>query len=1405
MDFCKILERSRKGEIEIYPDFQVTDVKDLLVRGASFYGVWDEAKGLWSTKELDVQRLVDQELWDYAEKFRSERHYDGYIAVKTLASDSTGSWTKFKNYVKRFPDCNVRLDEKLTFANTPVKKEDYVSRRLGYSLEAGDYSAWDELVGRLYEPGEREKIEWAIGAVVSGDSKKIQKFCVFYGEPGTGKGTIIDVIQKLFDGYYTTFEAKALGSSNNQFATEVFKSNPLVAIQHDGDLSRIEDNTRLNSIVSHEVMVINEKNKPQYMSKANCFLFLGTNRPVKITDAKSGIIRRLIDITPSGRTFNPREYEALMSRIEFQLGAIAQHCLDVYRELGRNYYKTYKPKAMIEKTDVFYNFVEANQEIFEEQTEGMSLKQAYTLYKEYCDEALVEFKLPRYRFREELKNYFEIFEDVSVVDGKRVRSWYSGFRSEKFAAPVLKKEIKPLPMVLDDTESLLDKLLADCPAQYANGDDKPESAWSGVRTTLKDIDTHKVHYIRVPKNHIVIDFDLKNEAGEKDMVRNLEAACKFPPTYAEFSKGGSGVHLHYIYNGDPNELAPIYDTDIEIKVFRGKSALRRRLSFCNAVDVAHLSEGALPKREVKQVVDTERIENEKHLFNLVKKCLRKGNHGHTRPEIDLIAKALEDAYASGISYDISDLEHDILLFAMQSSHQSDYCLKTVAKMKFRSADKEAEDWMKFEAIGAKDISDNEKSIDSGVNKDSERPIVFFDCEVFPNLFLINWKVMGEGQPIHREINPKPSVIEKLFEFRLVGFNNLKYDNLMLYARYLGYNNQQLYDLSQGMIVEKAKPDFGYEAKRVSYTDIYDFSSKKQSLKKWEIELDIHHQELGLPWDQPVPESMWDRVAEYCDNDVIATEAVWNARQEDWKARQMLAAIAPGTPNETTNTLSTRFIFGNNRNPQSEFNYRNMGDLSDVSDIYDDRIRELGCDPEYTKFDSKGRPLYPGYVYAFDRDKQRFVSTYRGEEVGEGGYVYAVPGIYPDIPTQDVSGMHPASAIAEELFGPRYTSRFAEIVKTRILIKHGDLEAARKMLDGKLAPYLQDEKQAKGLAAALKIVVNSVYGLTSAKFDNPFRDKRNRDNIVAKRGALFMINLKHEVQRRGYKVVHIKTDSIKVTGADEAIIRFIREYGTLYGYSFETEADYDRLCLVNDAVYIAHERNKGWSATGAQFQQPYVFKTLFSGEPVEFDDYCETRTVTGGAIYLDMNEGLPDVLEAEEELDRRRYNVAHPDGKPRKLNRIFSSLNDEQLKSKIAEGHDYRFVGRAGQFFPVKAGCGGGEMVREKDGKYYAVTGTKDKQGKPYRWLEAEIGRSCGKQDALDIRYHETLAAEAIDSIERFGSYERFVDLSQPWSPMEAAADISGDVPWSVVPCGDGKWNDCEECPKREGCVHYDQA
>ena len=1314
LDFLLISTRFPKRDVvEIYPKFIVGKSSDLMIRGGDFYAIWDEERGLWSTDEDDVTRMVDRELDKYAKENKGK--FEGTVKVLHMWDSDSGMIDKWHKYCQRhLRDSYSMLDENLIFSNTETTKTDYASKRLSYPLEPGSIAAYDKLISTLYSEEERHKIEWAIGAIITGDSKTIQKFMVLYGAAGTGKSTILNIIQQLFEGYYSVFDAKALGSASNSFALEAFRTNPLVAIQHDGDLSKIEDNTRINSLVAHEKMTVNEKFKATYENNFKCFLFMGTNKPVKITDGKSGLIRRLIDVSPSGNKLNPREYKTIMKQVSFELGHIAHHCRDVYlSDPGR--YDDYIPRSMMGASNDFYNFIIDSYHVFKKE-DGTTLKAAWEMYKTYCDEAKIPYPFSQRSFKEELKNYFREFNDrFNADDGSRVRSYYSGFRTEIFDpqenSNVKKEDHKPNPLRLDTIPSIFDKERAACPAQYAGSKGVPSKKWESVKTTLSDLDTSKLHYVRVPENHIVIDFDIPDEEGNKCLELNIAEASKWPATYAELSKSGQGVHLHYIYTGDASKLSKVYDDHIEIKVSTGNSSLRRKLTKCNDLPIASISSG-LPLKGESKMVNSEAVLNEKAIRTTIKRNLNKEYHSSTRCSIDFINKILNDAYNGDLSYDVSDMYNAVLAFAANSTNQSDYCIKTVSKMKFKS---------------------EEPSI--AVNNDEE-PLIFYDVEVFPNLFLVNWKMAGEGKPVVRMINPKPSDIEDLIKFRLVGFNCRRYDNHMLYACLMGYTNEQLYDLSQKIIKDNRKAFFG-EAYNLSYTDVYDFSSDKKSLKKWEIELGIYHQELGLPWDQPVPEEMWLKVAEYCDNDVIATEAVFNHLKADFTARQILADVAGMSVNDTTNSLTTRIIFGKNRKPQDQFNYRDMGKVSEDDcnfQVTEDLVFYMDIGDEFTSFDSKCRPVFPGYKYEAGK------STYRGEEVGEGGYVYAEPGMYSNIALLDIASMHPASIIAEQLFGPEYTKRFQEIRDARIAIKHKDFDAARKMLDGKLAKYLDDESAAKDLAQALKIAINSVYGLTSAAFENPFRDPRNKDNIVAKRGALFMINLKHEVQSRGFTVAHIKTDSIKIPNATPEIIEFVMDYGKMYGYTFEHEATYDRMCLVNDAVYIAKYKDGKeageWTATGKQFQVPYVFKKLFSKEDICFEDMCETMSVST-SLYLDMNEGLPE---------------------------------DE---------HDYKFVGRVGQFCPIMEGCGGGELLREgkdKDGnvKYSAATGSKG-----FRWLESEMVKELKKEKDIDRQYYNKLVDDAIDTLAKYGDFEMFVS--------EDEYVFDADVPPFDMP--DDPWND----------------
>ncbi|MCC8151374.1 MAG: DUF5906 domain-containing protein [Lachnospiraceae bacterium] len=1315
MDFLMISTRTgKRGVIEIYPKFVIKKSSDLMIRGGDFYAIWVEERGLWSTNEQDALEIIDRELDAYAKESHPSNNFD--IRVLHMWDSENGMIDRWHKYCqKHMRDSFVMLDEKLIFSNMETKKEDYVSKKLPYPLAAGPFPAYDKLMSALYSEEERMKIEWAIGAVVSGDSKHIQKFLVLYGAVGAGKSTVLNIIQKLFEGYCEVFNAKDLGSASNAFALEAFRTNPLVAIQHDGDLSRIEDNTRLNSLVSHETMTVNEKFKSAYSTKFKSFLFIGTNKPVKITDGKSGLLRRLIDVSPSGNKLSEREYRRTVKQIDFELGAIAQHCLDVYNE-HVDAYANYIPIAMLGASNDFYNFVEDSYYIFKKD-DGVSQKAAWEMYKTYCEEARVAYPFPQRVFKEELKNYFEeCLPRHTLEDGTRVRNYYIHFLTDKFEKnPVVEnsENVSEHWLKFEEVPSAFDTLCGDCPAQYASNEGTPMKRWVNVKTTLSELDTSKLHYVKIPENHIIIDFDIPGEDGEKDFARNFEEACKWPATYAELSKSGAGIHLHYIYSGDVDRLKSVYGKHIEVKVFKGNASLRRMLTKCNALDIATISSGLPLKGDKKKMVNIGSIKSEKSLRNLIERNLNKEIHPATKPSMDFICKILDDAYNSELKYDVSDMRPSLIYFAANSSNKADYCLKLIDKMKFSSEEH------------------------SETSAEDER-LIFYDIEVFPNLFLVNWKVEGEGKAVVRMINPSSAEIEELIKHRLVGFNCRRYDNHILYARLMGYTNEQVYNLSQKIIKGESRDCFFGEAYNLSYTDVYDFCSKKQSLKKWEIELGIHHQELGLPWDQPVPEEMWEKVAGYCDNDVLATEAVFNARQADFTARKVLADVAGATVNDTTNSLTTKIIFGKNKHPQDRFNYRFLG--TRVEDGY------LYWDPkydEYSLFDSDGRPHFPGYEFEAGK------SIYRGEEVGEGGYVYAEPGMYGNVALLDIASMHPSSIIAENLFGNEYTARFNEILQARIAIKHKDFDHARKMLGGKLAKYLTDESAAADLAQALKIAVNSVYGLTSAKFDNPFRDQRNVDNIVAKRGALFMVNLKHEIQKRGFIVAHCKTDSVKVPDATPEIIQFIIDYGKMYGYNFEHEATYDRMCLVNDAVYIAKYKDGKhageWTATGKQFAVPYIYKKLFSNEEIGFEDLCETKA-TKTSLYLDMNESLPDVSGYEKEMDKletkyRKGLLSDTD---------FEKATDD-FDERIAKGHDYHFVGKVGLFCPIKPGKGGGLLVWEKEGKYNAVTGTKG-----YRWLESEMVKELGKEEDIDLSYYENLVDEARKAIVTYGDFTWFV-------------------------------------------------
>lgn len=1312
-DFLKVTKTFRNSRYYYKPTFITkTSIKDLLVRGQAFYAVFDDSTGFWTKEKARLIEMIDEQVREYAENdvgnsiLSDEAH--GPVVVQ-MADSANHIVEQFDRFCKTLGDNQEHLlDMKMLFSNSEVSRKDYATKTLDYPLQDCPTPYYDALCETLYLPDEREKWEWAVGCMIAGESSKIQKMFAFYGEPGTGKSTIISgilakqVMGGRKAGYAVKFEAVNL-VGGNEFGTDFLENDSILAYDDDAELDKINARSTLNKIVSHETVRVNCKFKSPFMTNPNCIVFVGTNDPIQLSP-NSGMRRRLIDIRPTGNLVSADMYDECMEHIPFEKSGIAWRCLQVYKKLGRHYYDHYIAEDMLARTSPFHNFVIEN---VMELKDGISLAKAYDMYVSYAETCKYKNIIVRYKFRDTLKLYYDKY-----VDGK-----FEDFRWEKIG------EKRPEPVKIDicewlqfdKTKSLFDKQFAGQPAQYANEEGLPSYKWSNVSTTLSDISTNELHYVKMPEEIICLDFDIRGEDGEKSFEKNLAAASKFPPTYAELSKSGCGIHLHYIYTGgDPKELSRIYDDNVEVKVFTGNAALRRCLTKCNDLPIAELSSGLPMKvKGGKNVVDWDGFKNEKILRAMIIKNLKKEYHPATKPSIDYIDKLLSDAYDSGASYDVRDMQNDILAFAMGSTNKADYCVELVSRMHFCS----------------KDILENEKELENK-SVDENAPIVFFDVEIAPNYkqyveycknngidinplipkdskahFLICWKYQGKGKKIQKMLDPKPEEVEALFKYRLIGFNNRDYDNHMVWAASQGYTPSELYSLNSKIIVEKdRKAKFG-QAYNISYTDIYDFAAgdNKMGLKKFEIKLHLDHVEWDRPWYEPIPDERLVDWVNYCSNDVSSTEVVFEHLKDDYEAREILAKLAGGTVNDTTNSLTTKLLTHDISDPQSQYIYT---DLSTIFPGYE--FHPEGIDKE--RYSTE-----PGTKVSTRK------SIYMGEDPSEGGFANCPqPGVYFKVGLFDVVSMHPHSAIRLKIFGEEITKRFENLVEGRVAVKHirevGDeayMEAVRR-----LGPIIEEifdgvkpedvKAKAKAVANALKTAINSVYGLTSAKFDNKLRDPKNIDNIVAKYGALFMITLKHKVQEMGYTVVHIKTDSIKIANVDDKIKKFVMDFGKNYGFTFEHEATYSKMCIVDDAQYVAYEveadgeklKEPFWTVTGAKFAPPYLFKNLFTHEEVVFDDYPEIKSVSDAAIYIST------------------------------------------------EGTD-KFIGRIGSFVAVKEGYGG-ELLRIKGDKRSAVTGTKG-----YLWNESEVIRK--HPDRLDLDYYRNECDKAVEAIDIYYPFDEFVN------------------------------------------------
>lgn len=1285
LDFYSInVTKYRKGayDYKIQPQFSYSKHKDIVCKGGAFYAFWDEEKNTWDENISHLIERIDNDIREEIKK----RSMDGVSINALFMDDSTsGRMNDFIVYAKQVRMKDIPFNSKVLFKSDEYSREQYSTTRLQYDPSPGPTEAFDTLIDTLYLPEEKEKIMWFMGALLCGAMPKIQKFMFLHGGKGTGKGTVIEIFKEVFKNYYSPIDLRKL-TSGEPFATSEVREIPLL-IDSDCNMYNIKNDAELLKLTSHEEVIVDIKYKTPYPVIFNGLLIAASNQSYRVRNVDSGIMRRAVTVYPSNNTLSYEDYFDLMERIKFEVPQIAYKAQQVFKKLGSGYFNSYEDLVMAAETDYFLDFMREKYEVIKQ---NMDDHNGYLLGKDYAAYFLDYLKDNEWdttgykkRANTEGKRFFKHVYTRRKVNGVDCRNVFSGLLEEKIfgkAQAVKPVESKLSWIHLKEQHSLLDDIFASMTAQYANSKGYPRYSWDACTTKLKDLDTKRLHYLFMPnESYIVIDFDIPDEDGNKSLELNLEAASKFPKTYCEVSKSGQALHLHYIYDGDVNDLSNVYEPHIEIKVYKGKASLRRKLSLCNDIPIAHISTG-LPLRERGEKVfgDIEDITlNTKGMTTMIERCMHKEYHDSTSQNVNYIYSILESQAKKGVKYDLRYLKPLAITFASNSTNQSSRCMKLMNDAT----------WCTISDEDSTDISKGSRFVE-------DKDLWFFDIEVLPNLWLVVIKRFGE--PCQAFFNPTPSQVRDICDKALVGFNNKSYDNQILYAGLMGRSISEIYDMSKE-IIEGGRSRYNKAAEELSYTDIYDFASTKQSLKKWEVELGILHDEFELDFDKPLPEEKWERLAEYCTHDVEATEKLFVHLYSDYTARKIASALSGLSMNASTNAHSSQYVFGDEPNPQKDFIYP---DLSEEFEGY--QFNEYGVD----------RALYsvPDNLIVGGK------SVYLGEDPSEGGYVYSKPGVYGYCKTYDISSMHPSTIRWLNLFG-KHTQRYLDLVDARLAIKHGDLDTVRAMFDGKLKPFISDTSDTKELSNALKIMINSVYGLTAQKKpskDNRFRDPRNVDNVVAKRGALFMIKLKHEVMDRGAEVVHIKTDSIKIANPTKEIEDFIFEFGKSYGYTFEVEDEWKRLALINKSVFVGETIDGEWKVKGAQFAVPYVYKKLFTKEDICRDDYSVVKEVRS-AIYL----GDYPVREEGEKL-----------------------ADFKQRKQAFDIPTRCTFVGRIARVYASNTGM---DVIRY-DSKKGTMGFVQDTKGHKWRLYSDFVSNKD-----IDMSYYNNLVIDAIKAINKVGA------------------------------------------------------
>lgn len=433
--------------------------------------------------------------------------------------------------------------------------------------------------------------------------------------------------------------------------------------------------------------------------------------------------------------------------------------------------------------------------------------------------------------------------------------------------------------------------------------------------------------------------------------------------------------------------------------------------------------------------------------------------------------------------------------------------------------------------------------DDLINFSSEKMV--FDIECYPNFFLIIFKHINSGKIAQFAKFEGQAINEErlryiLYHFELIAYNCNKYDNMLILGLLKGYDNTQLKDLSDRIIIQKLTPralsgELGYCPRDWNIIDLIQLIPKDEdkdaegpgdsnltpSLKKMAGVLDS-------PWMQDLPFDpgtfltldQMKFVFKYCVNDINNTILVYNSVKHlidlritmgdrygmDLRSKSDAQIAEAVIISEIEKSTGRKIPYpkDDTHKMKTKANFKNTTKIKFKSDIINKKLMLF----ESTNFtlSKNGRPILP------DDLKPPITINGKNYKIGMGG-LHSCEKKQTTISDEnyriidvDVDSYYPTIIINQRLYPEQCGEEFLNVYSK---IKDDRIEAKRR----------EDTVTSQ----VLKIVVNGGFGKFGSSYSRMYNPDLMLQTTISGQFSLLMLIEAYELS--GIEVISANTDGV----------------------------------------------------------------------------------------------------------------------------------------------------------------------------------------------------------------------------------------------------------------------------------------